>query len=121
MYKENQQVYWFDPADETSGIYTVVKHITEEIVLIKSEHSEAEVPTGEIEPLVNVFCCEECGSTDVDEVGWIKVNTGIRANGDYPMEDNDDRWCNGCNKHTYITNLKHYLEHKQKSDVDGEA
>ena len=55
--KKGEKVYWTDPDDgHSSGIYTVVETPTDDITLILSEYSEAEVLHHEIQP-VKLFLC----------------------------------------------------------------
>ena len=44
-----------------------------------------------------IYCCAECGSTDIMERDWVNVNTK-EVVGD-PTYDIEDRWCAECSKH----------------------
>lgn len=41
-----------------------------------------------------IYCCAECGSTDILERDWVNVNTK-EVVGD-PTDDIEDRWCAAC-------------------------
>lgn len=44
-----------------------------------------------------IYCCAECGSTDIMERDWVDVNTK-EVVGD-PTDSIEDRWCADCSKH----------------------
>ena len=48
------------------------------------------------------FICSKCGSSDVEEKAWVKINTGevIGAEDDSPV------WCCQCEQETYIEEKK---------------
>lgn len=45
-----------------------------------------------------VYACANCGSTDIEWIGWIDANTG-RANDSEPPDG--DRWCPTCEEHRF--------------------
>lgn len=59
-----------------------------------------------------ILVCNECGSTDVQEQAWVDANTKsyIGFNGD----DRDDRWCEECDGHNLLCNMKKFKEKMQR-------
>lgn len=53
-----------------------------------------------------LWVCSECGSLDIEEKMWVRVNTGeITDCGDEGL----NCYCNNCEEHTYQKTLKQYL------------
>ena len=50
------------------------------------------------EPLNTYAICKECGSKDVEQLEWRKVNTG-EFNGTGVEADNTSQWCCDCEEH----------------------
>jgi len=44
------------------------------------------------------FICEKCGSSDVEEKAWVKINTGKIVE----TIEGDDFWCCQCEQETNI-------------------
>jgi len=46
--------------------------------------------------------CTNCGSTNVETMGWLKVNTKEEGAGNEDIFEPDEpssNWCNGCETH----------------------
>ena len=53
-----------------------------------------------------LWVCSECGSLDIEEKMWVKVNTGeITDSGDERL----NCYCNNCEEHTIQLTLKEFL------------
>jgi len=67
-----------------------------------------------IKELDEVWCCELCGSTDVECKIWVNMNTNETTNacGDEEI----DNWCNNCGDHVYITALDTYLNNRDEEE-----
>ncbi|MFW6247126.1 MAG: hypothetical protein ACOC22_03090, partial [bacterium] len=50
--------------------------------------------------VTNQNVCSECGSTNVDVKMWVNPNT--KHIGDDAILDEDDVWCNDCQKHVKL-------------------
>lgn len=49
------------------------------------------------------YTCRDCGSEDVEQLGWVNLNTGLPNGSPYDLHDNTDKnYCNECNEHTII-------------------
>lgn len=49
------------------------------------------------------YICEKCGSSDVEEQQWVKVNTGKLAG---LVEDGAEAWCCQCEARTSLKEKK---------------
>jgi len=54
------------------------------------------------------YVCEKCGSSDVEEKQWVKINTGKSAG---LVDDGEVVWCCQCEQET---SLKEEAEAKEK-------
>lgn len=116
IWKEEEKVFWSDPDDgQSSGVYTIVNQINDENVLIKSEHSEAEVPMHELMKLDEVYVCKECSSFDIEELMWCKLNSRKHIITDVSSEDR--YYCNDCEEVHYTMPMP-YLEYLTKNKKD---
>jgi hypothetical protein len=52
--------------------------------------------------------CEECGSLDVQQQGWIDIHTGKVVN--YNSCDRGDYWCEHCEEHNYPVRESYLME-----------
>lgn len=71
---------------------------------IEKEKEELEINSklGEEE----LWVCSECGSLDIEEKMWVRVNTGeVTDSGDEGL----NCYCNNCQKHTSQETLKQHL------------
>ena len=50
------------------------------------------------------YVCKECGSKDIEQLEWRKVNTG-RFSGMYDY-DKEVQWCCDCEEHMEFTEAK---------------
>lgn len=54
----------------------------------------------------NIVVCEECGSDQIEEKAWVKVN-GKKYVSDFCF-DSEDMWCPVCEEHTnHVTKLEY--------------
>ena len=55
-----------------------------------------------------VSVCEECGSQDIEQLEWRKVNTNEFC-GIFDAEDTSSQWCCQCEKHVSFSTKQEYL------------
>lgn len=49
------------------------------------------------------YVCKDCGSEDVEQLGWVNLNTGLPNGSPYDrIEEPTKNYCNECNEHTII-------------------
>lgn len=71
-------------------------------ILIRSESTDYI-----LKELDEVWCCAECGSTNVDEKRWINCNDDALDGGSAQVSD-DEYHCNDCGESCEIITLKEY-------------
>jgi hypothetical protein len=49
-----------------------------------------------------IYICEICGSSDLEEEAWVKINTGKIME----IKDDSDVWCCNCEKEVNIKGVK---------------
>jgi len=59
-----------------------------------------------------VYVCEECGSTDIQCVAWVYVNTNVIAD-TYGDGDVQDLWCDKCDAHTHQITEAEYKQNQE--------
>lgn len=60
--------------------------------------------------LEDVWCCAECGSTDIEEKYWVNPNTQEIIG---TSSDEGNYWCNDCNEPTDLTDLETFMRGKR--------
>lgn len=65
-----------------------------------------------VKDLNKVWCCAECGSTDVEEKRWVNMNTDKIIH-----ETDDDYWCNNCEDYTDIQTVEEYEKGRRMLDT----
>jgi hypothetical protein len=59
-----------------------------------------------------ILVCSVCGSTDIEELQWRKVNTGEYVSTSN-SNDVEDQWCCNCESHvTFITKEEFEQQHR---------
>lgn len=102
IFQEGEKVFWNDPEDGiSSGVYEIISKVDDDYdsVLIRNEHSEAEVFISELMKLEDTYVCNECGSFDIEELGWYAVNTRNMKFTD--VGPGEEYWCNSCQEKHY--------------------
>ena len=59
-----------------------------------------------------IYVCSECGSEDIEELVWRKVNTGAYS-GDGP-QDKSSNWCCECEEHVNFMLKEEYEQQKNE-------
>lgn len=58
-----------------------------------------------------IWCCKECGKTNVEVKVWADANTDEVLDGD--VCDKNDTWCRDCEDHTGIMLLSEFKEQQE--------
>ena len=67
-------------------------------------------------PVPDLIVCAECGSSDVEELMWVKINTNIIVE----TADSMERWCCNCMNKVDVTTQSEYNERKEEQLTDEE-
>lgn len=60
----------------------------------------------------DLYICKTCGSEDIEQMGWVNLNTGLPNGSPYSLNDLDKNYCNNCGEHTIIV-------HKEIEDEES--
>ena len=64
-----------------------------------------------------ILVCKQCGSKDIQQLVWAKVNVQHRKIvGDGPDEINS-RWCDGCKEHVNFISQDDYEPIEEEDDL----
>ena len=60
-----------------------------------------------------IIVCEVCGSTNVETLAWVDVNSLVFKD-NFDGSDKQDNYCNNCNQHVYLTSLSEWEKTHKK-------
>ncbi|WP_302609820.1 hypothetical protein [uncultured Bacteroides sp.] len=59
-----------------------------------------------------LIVCEVCGSSDIQEMGWVDPNTDTFIS--YADMGMSGRWCDRCEAHTSFCSMSDYMKKKSR-------